>query len=208
MMLLYTSMLYLTGVGLLVLLNDGDIYIGFLWVIDLGVGLIFFIFILHFTSFLYQKAQFNLSARHFIITILLLTFLVVFGYYNALAIDTSYFGDLEKTWFFKVTYLDYYTINSTSEVTELNTLRETYFLLNTFEFFIVNFSLLFGLIASILMFFLLQRVFSFLNYSQIINLDLLVKSDTGFFIRQQNFMTQQSTPAVSRVWVKTKTKNF
>lgn len=207
-MLLYTSMLYLTGVGLLVLLNDGDIYIGFLWVIDLGVGLIFFIFILHFTSFLYQKAQFNLSARHFIITILLLTFLVVFGYYNALAIDTSYFGDLEKTWFFKVTYLDYYTINSTSEVTELNTLRETYFLLNTFEFFIVNFSLLFGLIASILMFFLLQRVFSFLNYSQIINLDLLVKSDTGFFIRQQNFMTQQSTPAVSRVWVKTKTKNF
>ena len=49
-MLLYTGGLYLIFIGLLSLINDADIYIGFLWVIDLGVGLVFFIFILHFTS--------------------------------------------------------------------------------------------------------------------------------------------------------------
>ena len=54
-MLLYTGGLYLIFIGLLSLINDADIYIGFLWVIDLGVGLVFFIFILHFTSFLFQK---------------------------------------------------------------------------------------------------------------------------------------------------------
>ena len=32
--------------GFLLLINDSDIFVGFLWVIDLGVGLIFFIFIM------------------------------------------------------------------------------------------------------------------------------------------------------------------
>ena len=77
--------------------NDADIYIGFLWVIDLGVGLVFFIFILHFTSFLFQKSQFNLTARHFIFAYLLLFFIATFIYYNASSADVSYYGDLEKT---------------------------------------------------------------------------------------------------------------
>nr|APW82408.1 nad6 [Laurentiella strenua] len=55
-MLWYLAGIYLMFLGMLLLLNDGDILIGFLWVIDLGVGLIFFIFILHFTNFLHQKS--------------------------------------------------------------------------------------------------------------------------------------------------------
>ena len=66
MMLLYTAGIYLILLGILLLVNDADIYTGFLWVIDLGVGLVFFIFILHFTSFLFQKSTLNLSFRHFI----------------------------------------------------------------------------------------------------------------------------------------------
>ena len=40
----YLAGIYLFSLGFLMLLDDGDIFIGFLWVIDLGVGLIFFIF--------------------------------------------------------------------------------------------------------------------------------------------------------------------
>ena len=97
MMLLYTAGLYLIFIGIFTLLNDADIYIGFLWVIDLGVGLVFFIFILHFTSFLLQKSQFNLTARHFIFAYILLVFVLTFLYYNSSSADTSYYGDLEKT---------------------------------------------------------------------------------------------------------------
>ena len=43
----YLAGIYLVLLGILLLLDDGDIFIGFLWVIDLGVGLVFFIFILH-----------------------------------------------------------------------------------------------------------------------------------------------------------------
>ena len=203
-MLLYTGGLYLIFLGLLSLINDADIYIGFLWVIDLGVGLVFFIFILHFTSFLFQKSQFNLTARHFIFSYLFLLFTSYFLYFASNPADTSFYGDLEKTWFFKLSYIDYFSIFYTNEVTDLNTLRDTYFLLNSFEFFVVNFSLFFGLIASILMCFMIQRIFAFLNYSQILNMSLLEKADTGFFIRQQNFTTQQNTSATIRSWIKSK----
>jgi len=203
-MLLYTGGLYLIFIGLFALLNDADIYIGFLWVIDLGVGLVFFIFILHFTSFLFQKSQFNLTARHFLFAYLTIFFIITFLYYTSSYADNSYYGDLEKTWFFKLSYIDYYSLLNTNEVTDLNTLRDTYFLLNSFEFFIVNFSLFFGLIASILLIFIIQRIFAFLNYSQIINMGLLHNADSGFFIRSQNFITQQNTTAAVRSWIKTK----
>lgn len=203
-MLLYTGGLYLIFVGLLSLINDADIYIGFLWVIDLGVGLVFFIFILHFTSFLFQKSQFNLTARHFIFSYLFLLFSIYFFYFASNPTSGSFYGDLNKTWFFKLSYIDYFNVFYTNEVTDLNTLRDTYFLLNSFEFFVVNFSLFFGLIASILMCFMIQRIFAFLNYSQILNMSLLEKADTGFFIRQQNFSTQQNTSATIRSWIKPK----
>ena len=203
-MLLYTGGLYLILIGILALINDADIYIGFLWVIDLGVGLVFFIFILHFTSFLFQKSQFNLTARHFLFSYLLVILSTSFFYFYATPADNSYYRDLNQTWFFKLSHIDYFSILFSNEVTDLNTLRDTYFLLNGFEFFIVNFSLFFGLIASILMCFMIQRIFAFLNFSQIINMNILTKADTGFFIRNQNFVTQQNTAGAVRVWSKIK----
>ena len=80
-------------------------------------------------------------------------------------------------------------------VTWLKPERLNCLLLISFEFFVVNFSLFFGLIASILMTFIIQRIFAFLNYSQIINMNLLDNADSGFFIRSQNFITQQNTTA-------------
>lgn len=97
MMLLYTSGIYLILLGFLLLLNDSDIYTGFLWVIDLGVGLVFFIFILHFTSFLFQKSQLNLSFRHFIFIYSVLLSLLLFIYYCANPIESGTYNDLSKT---------------------------------------------------------------------------------------------------------------
>ena len=200
--LLYIGGLYLVFLGFLGFLNDSDIYIGFLWVIDLGVGLVFFIFILHFTSFLFQKSQLNISFRYFIFSISIILFFFIFYYYYAFYNDTSFYNNLLKTWSFNLTYLDYYFIFFTNEVTDLNTLKDSYFLFNSFEFFLINFSLFFGLVTSIIMCFLIQRIFNFLNLTQIINSKLLDSIDTGFFIRNQNFITQQNKSAVVRIWLK------
>jgi hypothetical protein len=126
--LLYVSGIYLMLVGILCLINDCDIYIGFLWVIDLGVGLIFFIFILHFTSFLFQKPQFTISIRYFfVLYIFILFYFILFYFFSFNAtphMDTSSL----KTWYFRVQHLDYYFIFNSSEVSELNTLKDSYFL--------------------------------------------------------------------------------
>ena len=80
----------------------------------------------------------------------------------------------------------------------MNLLKETYFILNSFEFFIINFSLFFGLITAILLFFMIQRIFNFLNYSQIKNTPILSKLNSSFFIRNKNFITQSNTPIVTK----------
>jgi len=204
MILLYNAGLYLIILGLYSLLNDADIYIGFLWVIDLGVGLVFFIFMLHFLPFLNQKSTHNTFYKYILLLNLLVTLSLFYFYFLSFSNDYHSNMDLEKSWFFNVSYLDYYNIFFSREVSELNLLKETYFILNSFEFFIINFSLFFGLITAILLFFMIQRIFNFLNYSQIKNTPILSKLNSSFFIRNQNFITQSNTPIVTKTWSRKK----
>lgn len=204
MVLLYNAGLYLVLLGLYSLLNDSDIFIGFLWVIDLGVGLVFFIFMLHFIPFLHQKSKFNLSNKHLLTYNLFFLVTIFYFYFFSLNIDLASGYDLQKTWFFNVTYQDYYLIFFSNEVTELNLLREAYFLINGFEFFLINFSLFFGLITAILLCFMIHRIFNFLNYSQMKNTKLLYNLNSSFFIRNQNFVTQSNTPIVTKTWSRKK----
>ena len=204
MLLWYTAGLYLVFIGLYSMINDSDIYIGFLWVIDLGVGLVFFIFILHFTSFLHQKTYFNVSNKILTISSYLLTTSIFYFYFFSYSVDSFFNGDLSKTWNFHITHIDYYSLLHSCEVTELNLLRDSYFLLNTFEFFIINFSLFFGLISAILLYFLIQRIFNILNFSQIMDANTLSNIESSFFIRHQNYTNQQNMPQSVRLWKKTR----
>ena len=204
MLLLYTSGLYLVFIGLYSMLNDSDIYIGFLWVIDLGVGLVFFIFMLHFTAFLHQKTYFNISNKLLVVTTYLISSSLMYFYFFSYNLDPNFNSDLSKSWHFHVTHIDYYSILHSCEVTELNLLRDSYFVLNTFEFFVINFSLFFGLISAILLYFLIQRIFNILNFSQIVDSNTLSNISSSFFIRHQNFNNQQNMPQSVRVWKKTR----
>lgn len=204
MLLWYTAGLYLVFIGLYSMINDSDIYIGFLWVIDLGVGLVFFIFILHFTSFLHQKTYFNVSNKILTISSYLLITSIFYFYFFSYSVDSFFNGDLSKTWNFHITHIDYYSLLHSCEVTELNLLRDSYFLLNTFEFFIINFSLFFGLISAILLYFLIQRIFNILNFSQIMDANTLSNIESSFFIRHQNYTNQQNMPQSVRLWKKTR----
>lgn len=208
MILLYNAGLYLLLAGLYSLLHESDIYIGFLWVIDLGVGLIFFIFMLHFLPFLNQTSNFDTTIRIILVYSLLLFLTIFYFFILSFNIDNFVGLKLNKLWFFNISYVDYYFILFSYEVTELNLLRDTYFILNSFEFFLINFSLFFGLITAILLVFLIHRIFNFLNYSQILNNKLLNTINSSFFIRNQNFMTQSNAPMVLKTWSRRKQNKF
>jgi hypothetical protein len=206
MMLLYTSGIYLMLAGLYSILNDSDIYVGFLWVIDLGVGLVFFIFMMHFSSFLQQKTTFDVNKKYFFSVVPLAFFIFGYFYFMSLPSDSLFNSSTAKYWYLNITYLDYYSILFSNEVTELNLLKESYFVFNSFEFFAINFSLFFGLIAAILFYFLIQRIFNFINFSQISDANSLKSVESSFFIRNQNYTLQQSTPQAVRIWTKKQAK--
>lgn len=200
----YLGGVYLTALGLWMLLDDGDIFIGFLWVIDLGVGLVFFIFILHYSTFTYQKPTLDKSSREFTLLITLTSSISLMFFMVSSPTDWYFNSGFNKTWFMLVSWYDYYNFFYSRTVTDLNLLREVYFFNNSFEFFLINLLLFYGIISSILMCFLIKRIFSFLNFSQILNYNLLNQTSALFFIRSQNFLKQQSTSGVSRVWLKKK----
>lgn len=201
----YLAGIYLVTLGLLLLLDDADIFIGFLWIIDLGVGLIFFIFILHFSNFLHQKSFLNLSNKFMFLIIFFFFFLVIFFFFFATPNSSNLNYQLKKSWFFFLSWYNYYFVYYIHTTTDLNLLREMYFYNNSFGFFLINFMLFYGIFTSINLCFLIKRVFVFLNLSQLKNINILNEINTLFFIRNQNFLKQQNASAGTRVWLKKKT---
>lgn len=200
----YLAGIYLVLLGWLLLLDDGDIFVGFLWVIDLGVGLIFFMFILHYSTFLHQKSNINKTSREFSFTALsLLTLITVFVFLSSPVANESQ-SALSRIWFFSVSWYDYFDFFFSATVTDLNLLHEVYFKNNSFEFFLINFFLLYGVIASILMSFLVKRIFNILNFSQVVNSDFIHQARATYFIRSQDYIKQQSMSAGTRIWLKQK----
>merc|ERR1712151_569110 len=143
---------YLVLLGLWLLVDDGDIFIGFLWVIDLGVGLVFFIFILHYSTFLHQKANLDKTSREFSVATLGLIILASFFLLLTQPIDGTYTKGFSKTWFFLISWYDYYDFFFSFIVSDLNLLRELYFVNNSFEFFLI-----YGIISSIFCHSLLKK---------------------------------------------------
>lgn len=200
----YLAGIYLVLLGLLLFLDDGDIFVGFLWVIDLGVGLIFFIFILHYSVFLHQKSVIDKNSREVTAITFFALFIYSFYSYWLTPVDLDSTTGFQKTWIFWVSWLDYYLLFNSRLVTDLNLLHEIYFVNNNFEFILINFFLFYGIISAILLSFLIKYVFSRLALPQIDNFRLLNIPTTLGFIRNQDFIKQQSTSAGERVWVKTR----
>ena len=190
--------------GILSLLKDMDILIGFLWVIDLGVGLIFFIFTLHFSSFLHQKSNFSTTSKQFLLLYITILLSLIYFYFFSRSIDCSSNTDLNKVWFLNITCLNIFSTLINNEASTLLMLKYLYFSCNSFEFFLINYSLFFGLVSSILACFLLKRFYTKILFSQIIESKSIENINSSFFIRNQNFYYQQNVHQSTRVWTKTK----
>lgn len=200
----YIAGLYLASLGYFLLLDDCDIFIGFLWVLDLGVGLIFFVFILHLSNFLFLHVINNVNSKFIFYFFLLSFFLSVFLFFISNPVDFNFNIFFKNHWFFYISHYDYYLLFNMYGLIDLNVAKEIYFHINSFEFFLINFVALYGIILSILGLFLLKRLMIFSNINNYLNLNTFSKMNSVYFIRTQNFMKQKTTSAGLRVWSKKK----
>lgn len=200
----YLAGIYLVLLGSWLFLDDCGIFVGFLWVIDLGVGLIFFIFILHYSTFLHQKSSLQKTSREF--TFLCCTVITLFSIllFFSSPIANNATNEINRNWFFSISWYDYFDFFFAVSVTDLNILHEIYFLNNAFEFFIINLFLLYGIIGAILATFLIKKFFNVLNFSQVSGSNFLHNQKSNYFIRTQDYLKQQATSTGTRVWAKKK----
>lgn len=82
LILIYLGGLYLLTLSSYLLTLGGDIYVGFLLVIDLGLGLVLFIFVLHFTTFTSQKPNLYIHNRCYVYLIGCVLFTLLTLKYN------------------------------------------------------------------------------------------------------------------------------
>ena len=204
----YLAGIYLVLLGWFLLLDDGDILVGFLWVIDLGVGLIFFIFILHYTTFLHQKSNLDKTSREFSYVFTVFLLFSSFTSFEFFSLRSLQVIEVLRVWNFLISWYDYYEFFNSLTITDLTLLHEVYFTNNSFEFFLINFFLLYGIVVSILLTFLIKRIFNLMNYSQFLSQPILSNARSTYFIRSQDYLKQQEMSTGMRVWYKRKQSSF
>jgi hypothetical protein len=197
--------LYLLFLGNYLLLDDCDIFVGFLWVLDLGVGLVFLVFIFYFSDFLFFKVLFNVFSRFFISFFFISFFFISFFFFLNQPVESNFY--LNSLWFFFISYYDYYLFFNFYGLIDLNLVRELYYNVDSFEFFLINFFVLYNIFNSIVTLFLNKRISVLINTPYFLNLNFLSKVESFFFLRYQNVFKQKNTSPGSQVWFKNKSYN-
>jgi len=202
--LLIISFVYLLLISLLTLYLDIDILISFLIIIDLGVFLILFAFLLHLSKFLTFKNIYDLSFKNIFIFCTTLTFLLIYNYCVNFYTSYNFNKIIEFTWFFFISYMDFYYIWNTVINSDMHLLKEIYFHTNSIEFIIISIFLTIGILV---LYFLLNFIIIYIlkcNLFNNINLKKLNKNTSITFFKIQNYTKQINTSASSRVWTKIK----
>jgi hypothetical protein len=186
------------------LANDGDIMVGFLWLIDLGVGLVFLTFVVYLFAFLSQRASAELPVRFYTFSANFIIFLAV--YFLRLSFPSMCDVENLQSWMFFISCYDYYDFFHLDSTSDLLVLRDLYFHSNSFEFYLISFLGLYGIIACVLLTMVIKRSIHYFSKNLYDSLEFTKRPHSSVFIRNQNFLKQRNTTAGSRVWHKKRSK--
>lgn len=202
--LLILGIFYLFLFSIMALYNDVDILISFLIIIDLGVFLVLFAFLLHLNKFLTFKNIYDYSFKNLFILSIIIVFITFFYIFINFTNIYNFNKIIEYTWFFFISYIDYYYLYNTVIYSDMHLLKEIYFHINSFEFVCISIFLIIGIMV---LYFLLNYLTLFILKFNILinkNLKILNKNNSVTFFKFQNYNKQINTSASSRVWSKIK----
>ena len=145
------------------------------------------------TSFLLSKSYVNSTASSLVQVLPPVILLIVaYVFYNS---NYIYQAGVDYVWFFYITHSDFYALLSNIFQSDMNLLREVYFLSNFFEFFLLSVAIYFAILT-------IQLFINLLNIActdskPLVNLSN--KNSSVFFFKRQDFNKQSTAKASSRV---------
>ncbi len=132
--LLILGIFYLFLFSIMALYNDVDILISFLIIIDLGVFLVLFAFLLHLNKFLTFKNIYDYSFKNLFIVSIIIIFITFFYIFINFTNIYNFNKIIEYTWFFFISYIDYYYL-FVLHIFQLNTRAWIYMHFVLFSYF-------------------------------------------------------------------------
>lgn len=202
----YLIGIYLFLLGFILLLEHIDILVGFLWIIDLGLGLIFFIFILFILNFLHFKVKFFYNLKQLGLINFIILFVIIILYHLTLSYSPLFLNF--NTWFFNISFYDYFIFFNLSYKSDLVILKELFYTKCIFEFFLINLLLLYTVLLILILNFFYKYISISITYVYFIINKFLIINSFNFFFKNQNYWKQLGMTCGVRVWNKKKTKEF
>lgn len=203
---IFNSFLFLVLVSFALYLEDFDIIVNFLIIIDLGVFIILFLFSFSIYLMFNSKNSKRNDVKYSLLVAIFIGALVALGHLSK-NLNINVVASYEACWFFFISYYNYYTLFFTNLKTDLQLLREIYFALNTWEFFVVNLLILYGVIFVLYFYTFTQRSTAQVVATHAVHQLTLDKQTNQLnFLRLQDFMQQKFTVSGVRVWT-SKTRN-
>lgn len=204
----YTAGLFLITLSVYFLSFCGDIFIGFFLIAEFAVALVLYIFMIQFTFFSNQKNYWSFSVKHtFIVFILFFIFFIVYIFLSSpnklYLLDSS-----ENSWFFLVSWYDFFELYNSYYLTDLLGVRELYFSEVSSSFIVINFIVLFYVLSCIFLCFSHVKFFTLLTTPRILDFNFLKLTKTSQIIRTQNYIKQQESSTGTRVLEKSSYKSF
>lgn len=196
------SVIYLLLMAAYMYLLDGDIYVSFLLILDLGVFFIFFSFLISLTDLFVNKFYVNSSYNvlNYFLKYVVVEVPFLFLFYNPNFLNNL----MEYSWVFFVTHTNYFSLLSGTFQSDMQLLRYVFFYNSYLEFVLLSVLIYFSIfiIASFYNFISIFRLYSY-DYKNTI-LGKNNANNSVYFFKKQNFNKQVSSKSSTRSWFRKK----
>ena len=182
--------LYIFIKGCILLLNGGDLWAGFLWIVDFNLLFIFLLYGLYLTNLQITNLNNLLPApvsieNKFKYMCIFILMILVFWIFS---LNKTYIPVVCNAEAVEIQCVDYYTIFTHQIISNLELIYLLYFKLNVLEFILINSILFLAILIVIYLYYNITQMYIFkilkLKKQNTLNL---------FFFKQQNFNKQKNS---------------
>ena len=176
---------FLMWLGLSMCFLEIDTFAAVLWIVEMSVIIVFFLFSL-FINNMYSAKKYSIKLRLFFFS-----FLIPIFFLSLITFFTPYVGYENLNKFFNINWINYYLINNNNLDNDFSLLFLLFLNLNSFEFLFISNLISLGCIIAVVLYIYLKDVKIQIDNLSLKSFKLINKNYKFSYIRHQCFYKQQ-----------------